>query len=97
MSIVSTYLSAPREGHLDQVFHIFGYLKKVPKRRVTFDLGYPTIYGSRFKKPIGQVFIMISDDETTLTWLDKLSQGKASSVRDLDILNRATVMWHVLT
>ena len=23
-------MSAPREGHLDQVFHIFGYLKKVP-------------------------------------------------------------------
>jgi hypothetical protein len=49
VSIVSTYLSAPREGHLDQVFHI-GYLKKVPKRSVAFDLGYPTIYGSRFKK-----------------------------------------------
>jgi hypothetical protein len=38
VSFMSTYLAiqlvAPMEGHLEQVFHIFGYLKKVPKKRI---------------------------------------------------------------
>jgi hypothetical protein len=28
VSMFSRYLANPREGHLQQVFHIFGYLKK---------------------------------------------------------------------
>jgi hypothetical protein len=40
---MSTYLAAPREGHLEQVFHIFGYLNKVSKRRIAFDPDYPDI------------------------------------------------------
>jgi hypothetical protein len=50
VAIMSSYLAAPREGHLDQVFHIFGYLKKVPKRRIAFDPDYPNIDESRFKQ-----------------------------------------------
>jgi hypothetical protein len=50
VSLMSSYLAAPREGHLEQVFHIFGYLKKVPKRRIAFDPDYPQIDESRFKK-----------------------------------------------
>jgi hypothetical protein len=49
VSLMSTYLAAPREGHLEQVFHIFGYLKKVPRRRIAFDPDYPEINESRFK------------------------------------------------
>ena len=49
VSLMSTYLAAPREGHLEQVFHIFGYLKKVPKRRIAFDPDYPAVDESRFK------------------------------------------------
>jgi hypothetical protein len=49
VSLMSTYLAAPREGHLEQVFHIFGYLKKVPKKRIAFDPNYPEINESRFK------------------------------------------------
>jgi hypothetical protein len=49
VSLMSTYLAAPREGHLEQVFHIFGYLKKVPKKRIAFDPDYPDIEESRFK------------------------------------------------
>jgi hypothetical protein len=48
--LMSTYLAAPREGHLEQVFHIFGYLKKVPKKRIAFDPDYPKIDESRFKE-----------------------------------------------
>jgi hypothetical protein len=49
VSLMSTYLAAPREGHLEQVFHIFGYLKKVPRKRIAFDPDYPEIDESRFK------------------------------------------------
>jgi hypothetical protein len=49
VSLMSTYLAAPRDGHLEQVFHIFGYLKKVPKKRIAFDPDYPEINESRFK------------------------------------------------
>jgi hypothetical protein len=49
VSLMSTYFAAPREGHLEQVFHIFGYLKKVPRKRIAFDPDYPEINESRFK------------------------------------------------
>jgi hypothetical protein len=47
---MSSYLAAPREGHLEQVFHIFGYLKKITKKRSAFDPDYPVIEESRFNR-----------------------------------------------
>ena len=35
---MSTHLAMPRRGHLEQVHHIFGYLKEQPKRKLFFDL-----------------------------------------------------------
>jgi hypothetical protein len=46
---MSSYQAAPREGHLEQVFHIFGYLKKILEKRIAFDPDYPEIDESRFK------------------------------------------------
>jgi hypothetical protein len=40
---MSSYLAAPSEGHLEQVLHIFGYLKRIPKKRLAFDPDYPEI------------------------------------------------------
>jgi hypothetical protein len=37
VSKLSRYLAAPREGHLEQVFHIFAYLKHHSKSRMVFD------------------------------------------------------------
>jgi hypothetical protein len=36
VSKLSRYLAAPCEGHLEQVFHIFAYLKHHPKSRTVF-------------------------------------------------------------
>ena len=36
-SMMSTHLAMPRRGHLEQVHHIFGYLKEGPKRKFFFD------------------------------------------------------------
>ena len=35
--IMSTYLDLSRRGHPKQIFHVFGYLKVKPKRKLCFD------------------------------------------------------------
>ena len=49
-SLMSTYLAMPREGHLEQVLHIFGYLKSHKKMRILFDPAYPQINENWFKR-----------------------------------------------
>ena len=48
IAMLSRYLAAPRTGHLDQVFHIFGYLKKYNKSTMVFDDTIPFFDESRF-------------------------------------------------
>jgi len=50
VSLLSSQLASPREGHLQQVLHIFGYLKKNPRRKLYMDSEYPTIGESRFER-----------------------------------------------
>ena len=50
MSLLSRCLVMPRVGHLEQVFHIFGYLKAHPKRKLGFDLAHPAINKNRFQQ-----------------------------------------------
>ena len=40
-SLLSAYLASPGEGHLEAVYHIFGYLKWHPKRKIAFDPEHP--------------------------------------------------------
>jgi hypothetical protein len=49
-SLLSAYLASPREGHLEAAYHIFGYLKSHPKRKIAFDPDYPLIDQRRFQK-----------------------------------------------
>ena len=42
-SLMSQYLALPREGHLEQVLHIVGYLKSHPKFRLSFDAAKPRV------------------------------------------------------
>jgi hypothetical protein len=50
VSMLSTHLAMPREGHLQQAYHIFGYLKAKPKKTLAFDPTHPDIDESRFHK-----------------------------------------------
>ena len=50
VSLLSSYLAMPRTGHLAQVYHIFGYLKHSPRRRLFMDPDHPEITESRFSK-----------------------------------------------
>ena len=48
-SNMSTHLALPREGHLEQVLHIFCYLKSHKKLRILFDSGIPKVNANWFK------------------------------------------------
>ena len=49
VSLLSSHLALPREGHLEQIMHIFGYLKSHKKMRIMFDPDHPRISPNRFK------------------------------------------------
>ena len=49
VSLLSRYLVAAREGHLDQIFHIFAYLKKYDTSTMVFDDTEPDFDERRFK------------------------------------------------
>jgi len=55
-AIMSTHLAMPRIGHLEQVIHIFGYLREHPKRKLVFDPAHPDIDERRFKEHNWQDF-----------------------------------------
>jgi hypothetical protein len=50
VSLLSRYLASAREGHLDQAFHIFAYLKAHDQSPMVFDDSYPTFDNARFKE-----------------------------------------------
>ena len=43
VSMMSSYVAAPREGHMQQVLHIFAYLKNHHNARMVLDPTYPMI------------------------------------------------------
>jgi hypothetical protein len=48
VSLLSRFLACPREGHMQQAFHVFGYLKKHARSWMVFDETEPAIDQSRF-------------------------------------------------
>ena len=48
VSMLSSHLEMPREGHLSTVFHIFGYLEGKHNNTLVFDPTYPTINQEQF-------------------------------------------------
>lgn len=43
VSLLSSFLAMPRVGHLQQAYHIFGYLRQSPRRRLFLDPDHPQI------------------------------------------------------
>ena len=56
LSMLSSYQACPREGHLEQVYHIFTYLKRHPKLTLYFDPQEPFIDPSWFEGDDAQTF-----------------------------------------
>jgi hypothetical protein len=49
VSMMSSHLALPRQGHLEQVLHLFGYLKAHKKMRLMFDTSVPQFSPKAFK------------------------------------------------
>ena len=63
-SLLSIYLVMPRVGHLEQAFHIFGYLKAHPKRKLGFDPGHPSINKNKSQQCDWEEFYRHAKEET---------------------------------
>lgn len=50
VSMLSSFLAMPREGHLEALYHIFAYLKNKHNSRIVFDPTYPDIDHTAFKE-----------------------------------------------
>ena len=50
VSMMSSHMAMPREGHLEQVFHIFSYLKKCHNTELVFDPSDPVIDKTKYKE-----------------------------------------------
>jgi hypothetical protein len=48
IAIMSKYLVQPQEGHLNELFHLFGYLKSHDRSRIVLDASRPKVDESRF-------------------------------------------------
>ena len=49
-SLMSTHFALPRRGHLEKLYHIFGYLKMNPKCKLFFDPQHPNIDERAFEE-----------------------------------------------
>jgi hypothetical protein len=49
VSMLAAYIAAPREGHLNAVFHVFAYLKNKHNASLIYDPSYPWIEANEFK------------------------------------------------
>jgi hypothetical protein len=50
VSLLSSYTMQPRMGHLDEVFHIFGYLKRNKRATIVFDASHVAWNEASFEK-----------------------------------------------
>ena len=66
VALLSTQLALPRWGHLQQAYHIFGYLKNSPRRRLYYDPDYPNISEDRFVKHDWEEFYRDAEEEIPL-------------------------------
>ena len=62
VAILSAYQASPRKGHLEQVIHIFAYLKKKPKLTLYFDPQEPIIDNTAFQGSSAKEFREIYRD-----------------------------------
>ena len=57
LSMLSTYQASQREGHLEQIYHIFAFLKKNPKLTLYFNPQEPMVEPSWFTGDGRDVFL----------------------------------------
>jgi hypothetical protein len=79
VSMLSTFLCTPREGHLDVVYHLFAYLSLHHNARVVFDPTYPDIDMRAFIKTDWKP--MYGDVKEAIPPNAPVARGKAIDLR----------------
>jgi hypothetical protein len=64
--MLSSFLSSPRQGHLEQVLHIFAYLKRYNRSTMVFDDTLPNIVECNFPKADWSKFYRDAKEEIPL-------------------------------
>ena len=80
VAMMSQHMCLPRQGHLEQVLHIFGYLKSHKKLRIMFDSGKPQISSRRFKKYDWQEFYREAKEDIPHNMPEPLGKSVDTSV-----------------
>jgi hypothetical protein len=79
VSMLSTYLYLPREGHLESVFHVFAYLGLHHNARVVFDPTHPAVDMGTFIKT--DCKSMYGDVKEITPSYDPIPRGKEVDLR----------------
>jgi hypothetical protein len=79
VSMLSTFLCMPREGHLDAVYHLFAYMSLHHNERVVFDPTYPDIDMCAFIKTDWKP--MYGDVKEAIPPNAPVTRGKAINLR----------------
>ena len=58
VSLLSSHLAMPRAGHLQEVYHIFEYLRQSPRRRWFLDPDHPKYLKIDLRDLTGRIFIV---------------------------------------
>ena len=66
VSMLSSHLAMPREGHLSTLFHIFGYLEEKHNTTFVFDTTYPTINQELFNTADWDDFYSVAKEAIAL-------------------------------
>jgi hypothetical protein len=79
IAILSQYQSSPREGHMEQLLRVFGFLHGKPKLTLYMDTALPVFDYSIFKMEPGEFKEYYRDAEEQLPRLMPRPRGKAVS------------------
>jgi hypothetical protein len=79
VSMLSTFLCIPREGHLDAVYNLFAYLSLHNNARVVFDPTYPDVDMRAFIKTYWKP--MYGDVKEAIPPNAPVTRGKAIDLR----------------
>ena len=62
VAVLSRFLAAPREGHLEQCIHIFAFLKKYDCSKIVFDDSVPVFDEEQFQRCNWEEFYLGADE-----------------------------------
>lgn len=105
-SLLSQYQASPREGHLQQLLHIFAYLKKKPKLTLYFDPSFPKTKKEDFLEQYRDAEEQMPFDQprprgmpvVTTAFVDASHASNKKTRRShtgyLIFVNRAPIVWY---